>query len=186
MLVSKLPFSIKDQSKDYYDSLWFYTAVDFSGFDFMTEKFYLLNSTIDNKFYFVSKETNVEDFIGSRIYIPQIGDNYDLGNPTETQNGYNFWDLEILEIYLNYGVKYNFQFWLRNRDDPEAWPKKTIVGGQSFEWYPLPTNATGAPIAGEPAKNGWKDNGGGTWGFINEMVYVSGDPTLLASWNIIT
>lgn len=155
----------------------------------LTEKFYVLEAINEEVFYFASKTTNVEDFVNSRIYIRANGEKRDLGLPVETRDGYSFWDLGSANDFPNVvqvGVAQAFQFWLRNKNNPNAWPKKTIVGGQPFNYYPLPSNATGAPIAGEPAKNGWKDNGDGTWGFINEMVYVSGDPALFSSWNIIT
>jgi hypothetical protein len=55
-----------------------------------------------------------------------------------------------------------------------------FIEGNPFTYRPLPSNSTGSFVAGDIACNGWIDQT--TFGLI--LVYVAGDPLLIASWNI--
>lgn len=93
-------------------------STDLSNFTSLTEKFYFLRiSGEGDTVYFASKDDNVEDFVGSRIYISATGTKHDLGSPTVTQNGYNFWDIGVLPVTINPSTEeWAFQVWF----DPET------------------------------------------------------------------
>lgn len=71
-------------------------STDINNFSSLTEKFYLLeivDGTNPPIHYFASKQTNIEDFVDSRIYIQTNGTKHYLGAPNLSQYGYYFWDL---------------------------------------------------------------------------------------------
>lgn len=71
----------------------------------------------DNKVYFASKQTNVEDMEGSRIYIKPDQKHYDLSAPTLTQDGYDIWLLgtdPATQVGSNNWN--NFDFWIKKSD----------------------------------------------------------------------
>lgn len=81
-------------------------------FTSLTEKFYFLKTTGDGKLHFASKETNIEDFVGSRIYNSATSKKHDLGQPTVTQNGYHFWDLGVQPVVIDSTTpNWDFQAW---------------------------------------------------------------------------
>lgn len=98
-----------------YDTATTGFSTDLSNFTSLTEKFYVLmidDGTNPVTYYFASKETNTEDFDGSRIYISASGTKHDLGAPTVTQNGYHFWDIGDLGVPLNAQTgDWAFQAW---------------------------------------------------------------------------
>lgn len=58
--------------------------------------------------------------------------------------------------------------------------KSILIGGNVFDYRPMPDNNTGAPAAGDIACNGWIT--GTRFGLI--LVYVAGDPALIGSWDV--
>lgn len=77
----------------------------------LSEKFYLLEETSTGDVYFASKETNIEDFYGARLYFPINNEKRYLSAPTLTQNGYIFWNIGSFVSSLNDGYTGNFQAW---------------------------------------------------------------------------
>lgn len=94
-------------------------STDLSNFTSLTGKFYFLRvSGEGDTVYFASKETNTEDFVGSRIYVSETGTKHDLGQPTVTQNGYHFWDIGVLPVTINPSSgDFAFQFWIKSGGD---------------------------------------------------------------------
>lgn len=108
-----------------YDDLIFKTANTLPDFTALTENLYLLQTLNDGKFYFASKQTNKEDFVGSRIFLRESATKHDLEAPTSSANGYDYRELKGLPSVFSDGVDYAFQAWFDIVDDVEV--KKLIT-----------------------------------------------------------
>lgn len=154
-------------------------STSLNNFTSLTEKFYFLRiSGEGNTVYFASKESNSEDFVGSRIYISATDTKHNLGAPAAMQNGYHFWDIGVLPVTINPLTEdWKFNFW------PRPTPASTqhiVIEGSIFEYRPKPGNDGSEFQIGDLALNGWVDDV-----FADKMRYTGGDPELFSGWEVV-
>lgn len=163
-------------------------STSLNNFTSLTEKFYFLRiSGEGNTVYFASKESNPEDFVGSRIKIPAAGSApHDLGSPTVTQNGYHFWNIGVLPVTINPSTEdWAFQAWFHRGKTPT----EILVDGNPFTYRPMPFNTTGKIAQGEVAWRGVYHNGT-RWVHVETMVAKASadgkdlNASVMTDWNI--
>ncbi|WP_121665235.1 hypothetical protein [Mesonia aquimarina] len=125
-------------SDSFYDNHAFSKQNNLSDFDYLTDKFYIL-ATAEPNFYFASKKTNDEDFIGSRIHIGLSNAKFDLEQPdTSSVSGYKVWELGVISGAFEEGELYGFQAWFCRKNISEKFDSKTFTYNGTDNTFALP------------------------------------------------
>ncbi len=79
---------------------------------------FTIAKTADGNFYFVhqKKEETNEYLQGSRIFLYDVDEYFDLTKPDIDNNKFNAWELKKIESTLIPGNKYGFNVWFREGD----------------------------------------------------------------------